>query len=104
MKNRLICKRCHRIRVIKEAGYCESCFDALRAAERPKRVVVGGVVMPERDDKLCQICIDPIDKPHIDEDGTKRIRACPNTATRDVLDNAGWPMRVCEQHFKEDAS
>jgi hypothetical protein len=35
-KMRAICKRCHRIRAIKEAGYCESCLEVLRAAERPK--------------------------------------------------------------------
>lgn len=38
MKERMICKRCHRIRVIKEAGYCEMCLEVLRDAERPKRI------------------------------------------------------------------
>jgi len=31
-----VCKRCHRLRPLKEAGYCESCRETLRAAERPK--------------------------------------------------------------------
>lgn len=36
MKTRAICKRCHRIRVVDQAGYCEACDKALRAAERPR--------------------------------------------------------------------
>lgn len=32
-----VCKRCHRLRPLKEAGYCEACRATLRAAERPKQ-------------------------------------------------------------------
>jgi hypothetical protein len=52
---------------------------------------------------MCDLCIDPIDKPHIDEDGTKRWRACPNPATREVLDDSGRDLNVCEEHFRKAA-
>lgn len=52
----------------------------------------------------CELCIDPIDKPHVDEDGTRRWRACPNPATREVLDEQGRTLNVCEEHFRKDAS
>jgi len=38
MRKRLICKRCHRLRPIKERGYCAECGGILRAAEQPKPV------------------------------------------------------------------
>ena len=52
----------------------------------------------------CELCVDPIDKPHVDEDGAKRWRPCPNPATREVLDDNGKPLRVCEEHFRKEAS
>jgi len=54
----------------------------------------------EKRETACELCIDPIDNSHIDEDGTKRWRACTNPATRQVLDNSGKPLNVCEEHFK----
>jgi hypothetical protein len=36
MKNRSICRRCHRLRVVNEARYCEGCDERLRADERPR--------------------------------------------------------------------
>lgn len=108
-----ICKRCHRIRVIKEAGYCATCRVALRALERPKPSVPAETSESEQPTvpeglvesvDLCGLCIDPINKPHVDDDGTKRWRACPNPATRDVTDNSGRPMRICEQCFAKEAS
>ena len=53
---------------------------------------------------ICELCIDPIDKPHVDEHGTKRWRACPNKATREVRDEKGRPLRVCEEHFEKGSS
>jgi hypothetical protein len=53
--------------------------------------------------KFCELCVDPINKPHIDEDGTRRWRACPNLATRKVLDDSGRELNVCEEHFGKEA-
>lgn len=39
MKNREICKRCHRIRVVNEARYCAACDEALRKDELPRAAV-----------------------------------------------------------------
>ncbi len=54
--------------------------------------------------EFCELCIDPIDEPHVDQDGTKRWRPCPNPATREVLADNGKPLRVCEEHFRKEAS
>lgn len=37
MKVRAVCKRCHRIKVINEVGYCAACTEFLRNLEKPKR-------------------------------------------------------------------
>jgi len=47
----------------------------------------------------CELCIDPIDLPHVDEDGARRWRACPNLAARTV-EHSGHKLRVCEEHFQ----
>ena len=52
----------------------------------------------------CELCADPFDRPHVDEHGAKRWRACPNTATRQVLDEKGRTLNICEEHFKAEAS
>lgn len=52
----------------------------------------------------CELCIDPINKPFIDESGAHRWRACPNPAMREILDEQGRVLNVCEEHFKKDAS
>jgi len=62
-----------------------------------------GVEAGERAGK-CELCIDPIDKPHIEADGSRRWRACPNRATREVVDGAGRPLWICEEHFKKGSS
>lgn len=36
-KERSICKRCHRLRVVNNARYCADCNEVLRADERPKQ-------------------------------------------------------------------
>lgn len=56
--------------------------------------------------ETCELCIDPIDRPHIDEDGTKRWRACTNPPTRQVLQGGKIQrvLHVCEEHFKKEAS
>ena len=52
----------------------------------------------------CDLCIDPIDKPHVNADGMRLWRACPNKGTRRVLDDAGNQINVCEEHFEKGAS
>lgn len=54
----------------------------------------------------CELCCDPIDKPHIDKDGTRWWRACPNEATRQVFQQGkkDWVLNICEEHFKKEAS
>lgn len=37
MKERSICRRCHRLRAVNEVRYCEGCAEELRAMERPRR-------------------------------------------------------------------
>lgn len=54
--------------------------------------------------KTCELCVDPIDKPHVDADGSNRWRACRNPATRQVLDETGRPIDICEDHFAKGAS
>jgi hypothetical protein len=177
MKNRAICKRCHRIRVVDQVGYCERCGEELREAERPRDVraaaftstpdvvtvsgeahstssvldgmpplLLDALVNPNpslidaiaeiegayteltdgmlaqrvytqiyseplsfelAEDGFCELCIDPIDKPFVDEDGTKRFRACPNKATREVAQTGTKvprTLRVCEEHFTKETS
>jgi len=41
-KNRSICKRCHRIRVVNDTRYCEACAAQLRADERRRPHQVTG--------------------------------------------------------------
>jgi hypothetical protein len=53
---------------------------------------------------MCDLCLDSIDKPHVDADGTKRVRACPNVAMRQVLDAKGRRINICEEHFAKEAS
>ena len=58
-----------------------------------------GVLAGARDGKdLCEVCIDPIDKPFVDEGGAKRWRPCPNSAAHTVTDGRD-KMRVCEEHY-----
>jgi hypothetical protein len=54
----------------------------------------------------CELCVDPVDKPHIDEHGTKRWRPCLNLATRQVLQRGKkeWVLNICEEHFAKEAS
>lgn len=52
--------------------------------------------------KQCELCIDPIDKPHEMPDGSKRWRACPNAATRRVVQDSGRPLWVCEECFQKN--
>lgn len=56
----------------------------------------------EIQDNGCQLCIDPIDKPYVDEGGAQRWRACPNPAAH-VVDHNGHKLRVCEDHFQKGA-
>lgn len=56
-----------------------------------------GVEIGIREGK-CELCIDPINKPHIDESGARRWRACPNPAAH-VVDHNGHKLRICEEHF-----
>jgi hypothetical protein len=93
MKNQSICRRCHRIRAVDGTRCCATCAVKLRAMERRRAPP-----------KACELCIDPIDAPHVDADGTRRWRACPNPATRQVLDNGGRTLDVCEEHFAKGAS
>jgi hypothetical protein len=51
-------------------------------------------------DSKCELCMDPIDKPHVGVDGAKRWRPCPNQATRTV-DSNGHKLRICEEHFQK---
>lgn len=53
---------------------------------------------------LCELCVDPIDKPHVDEYGSQRWRACQNLATRQVSDEKGRTLNVCEECFERGAS
>jgi hypothetical protein len=50
----------------------------------------------------CELCIDSIDKAHVDEHGAKRWRACSNKATREIRDEKGRTLRICEEHFKKE--
>lgn len=55
---------------------------------------------------FCELCIDPIDKPHVDEHGNRRWRPCPNLATRQVVHGTGkkeWILNICEDHFAKEA-
>jgi hypothetical protein len=54
------------------------------------------------DTASCELCIDPIDKPYIDEDGSRRWRVCHNPATRQVLQSDGRTLNVCEEHFQRE--
>jgi hypothetical protein len=55
---------------------------------------------------MCDLCLDSIDKPHVDADGTKRVRACPNVATRQVVQHGKKDrlLNICEEHFAKEAS
>jgi hypothetical protein len=54
---------------------------------------------------LCELCIDPINEPYIDEHGTKIWRPCPNPATKQVGDlSTGRVLNVCEEHFLKGVS
>jgi len=37
MKERSICRRCHRVRAVNEVRYCAICAEALSKLERPRR-------------------------------------------------------------------
>lgn len=54
----------------------------------------------------CELCMDPVDKPHIEEGGGKRWRACPNEATRQVIQHGkkDHMLNICEEHFRKEAS
>jgi hypothetical protein len=47
MKQRRICKRCHRLRVVNDVSYCAYCTDALRKMEQRRAPVDGVSVVSE---------------------------------------------------------
>ncbi len=54
------------------------------------------------DEGLCELCIDPIDKPYVDEHGNRRWRRCPNLATKQVGNlNTGRRLNICKEHFEK---
>jgi len=61
--------------------------------------VNAGVIAAHNRAGLCELCIDPIDKPYTDEYGVQSWRACPNQAARTVVLSGGQERRICEEHF-----
>jgi len=80
------------------------CDGRRRTEEEIARLVVELPSTERAEPKVCELCRDPIDKPYIDEGGARRWRACPNPATRQVLDDSGRTLNICEEHFAKEAS
>lgn len=60
-------------------------------------IEMGAQAAKQESKDICQLCIDPIDKPYSDERG-ERWRGCPNPAAYTVKLGLK-PLRICEQHF-----
>lgn len=86
---------------IRDALDREDARHAIVSAPTDDPIALGfkaGVEAASRDGK-CELCIDLIDKPHIDARSARRWLACPNQAARTVWRN-GHELRVCEEHFQ----